>query len=110
MGFLDGMIGGMVGAALVPVVNNLLAQHGGVEGIMNQFETQGLGSTVKTWVQDGPNAPITADHVHKAFGEQTINDLAAKAGMSPQELAAKLAQVLPHTVDALTPNGAVEKK
>ncbi len=109
MGFLDGMIGGMVGAALVPVVNDLLAQHGGVQGIVNQFETQGLGSTVNTWVHQGPNAPITAEHVQKAFGEQTINDLAAKAGMSPQELAAKLAQVLPHTVDALTPAGVVEK-
>ena len=110
MGFLDGMIGGMVGAAMVPVVNDLLAQHGGVQGIVNQFETQGLGSTVGSWVRQGPNAAITADHVHQTFGEQTINDLAAKAGMSPQELAAKLAQVLPHAVDALTPNGVVPPK
>jgi uncharacterized protein YidB (DUF937 family) len=110
MGFLDGMIGGMVGAALVPVVNNLLEQHGGVQGIVNQFETQGLGPTVNSWVRQGPNTPITAEHVQQTFGNQTINDLAAKAGMSPQELAAKLAQVLPHTVDALTPNGVVPAK
>ena len=43
MGFLDGMIGGMVGAAMIPVVNDLLAQHGGVGGIVNQFENQGFG-------------------------------------------------------------------
>jgi uncharacterized protein YidB (DUF937 family) len=107
MGFLDGMIGGMVGAALVPVVNNLLQQHGGVQGIVNQFENQGLGSTVNSWVQNGPNQPITAAHVNQTFGEQTIAQLAAKAGMSPAELSAKLAQVLPHTVDALTPNGTL---
>ncbi len=110
MGFLDGMIGGMVGAAMIPVVNNLLAQHGGVQGIVNQFETQGLGSTVNSWVTQGPNQPVTPAHVHQAFGDQTIADLAAKAGMTPQELAAKLAQVLPHTVDALTPDGIVPPK
>ncbi|MEI9996647.1 MAG: YidB family protein [Rhizomicrobium sp.] len=107
MGFLDGMIGGMVGAAMIPVVNNLLAQHGGVQGIVDSFESNGLGPTVSSWVQDGPNAPVSPEHVHKAFGEQTINELAAKAGMTPQELAAKLAQVLPHAVDALTPEGVV---
>jgi uncharacterized protein YidB (DUF937 family) len=109
MGFLDGMIGGMVGAAMVPVVNSLLEQHGGVQGIVNQFETNGLGSTVNSWVQQGPNHPVAPEHVQKAFGDQTLNELAAKAGMTPQELAAKLAQVLPHTVDALTPDGVVPK-
>ena len=109
MGFLDGMIGGMVGAAMVPVVNNLLSQHGGVQGIVNQLQSSGLGPTVNTWIKEGPNAPVTADHMQKAFGEETLNDLAAKAGISPQELAAKLAQVLPHAVDALTPNGVVPK-
>jgi uncharacterized protein YidB (DUF937 family) len=110
MGFLDGMIGGMVGAAMIPVVNNLLAQHGGVQGIVNQFQNQGLGATVNSWIAQGPNQPITAAHVNQTFGDQTIADLAAKAGMTPQELAAKLAQVLPHTVDAMTPNGVVPPK
>jgi len=110
MGFLDGMIGGMVGAALVPVVNDFLNQHGGVQGIVNQFETQGMGSTVNSWVKQGPNTPITGQHVQTVFGNQTINDLAAKAGMSPQDLAAKLAQVLPHAVDAMTPNGVIPPK
>lgn len=110
MGFLDGMIGGMVGAAMIPVVNNLLAQHGGVQGIVDRFEGGGQGAAANSWVQSGPNAPVTPEHVHKAFGEQTINELAAKAGMTPEELAAKLAQVLPHTVDALTPDGVVPAK
>src|ERR1700712_4874701 len=32
MGFLDGMIGGMVGAEMVTVVNGLIEKHGGVQG------------------------------------------------------------------------------
>ncbi|HXC54865.1 MAG TPA: YidB family protein [Rhizomicrobium sp.] len=109
MGMLDGLIGGMVGAEMINVVNGLIQQHGGVQGIVSQLQSQGLGSTVQSWVAQGPNTPVTPAQMHQAFGEQTINQLAAKAGMSPQDLAAKLATVLPHAVDALTPNGVVPK-
>jgi uncharacterized protein YidB (DUF937 family) len=109
MGMLDGLIGGMVGAEMINVVNGLIAQHGGVQGIVSQLQTNGLGATVNSWVEQGPNAPVSAGDLHKAFGEQTIADLAAKNGMTPQELTAKLATVLPHAVNALTPDGVVPK-
>jgi uncharacterized protein YidB (DUF937 family) len=47
--------------------------------------------------------------MHQAFGTQTINQLAAQNGMTPQELAQKLATVLPHAVNAMTPDGVVPK-
>lgn len=109
MGFLDGMIGGMVGAAMVPVVNDLLASHGGVQGIVNQLQSKGLGQTVNAWVAKGPNPPVTPGEMQHAFGEMTLSQIAAKAGMSPQDLTAKLAQVLPHAVDAMTPDGVIPK-
>ena len=109
MGILDGLIGGMVGAEMVTVVNGLIEKHGGVQGIVNQLQANGLGPTVNSWIAEGPNAPVTAAHMQQAFGDTTLNELAAKAGISPPELAAKLAQVLPHAVDALTPNGVVPK-
>jgi uncharacterized protein YidB (DUF937 family) len=109
MGLLDGLVGGMVGAEMVTVVNGLIEKHGGVQGVINQLRTNGLGPTVNSWIADGPNELVTAGQVHQAFGEQTISDLAAKSGLTTQELTAKLAQVLPHAVDALTPNGQVPK-
>ena len=71
------------------------------------IESGGLGPTVSSWIAEGPNAPVSAGEVHKAFGEETMNEMAAKAGISPQELAEKLATVLPHAVNALTPGGDV---
>jgi uncharacterized protein YidB (DUF937 family) len=38
-----------------------------------------------------------------------VKELAAKLGISPDVLAAKLSQVLPQAIDTLTPAGAVPK-
>jgi uncharacterized protein YidB (DUF937 family) len=108
MGLLDGVLGGAVGVEMATMVNGFIERHGGVQGIVAQMEQQGLGNTVKSWVGTGANLPITPDQVHAAFGSDVISGMAAKFGFSPQELAQKLAQVLPQAIDRLTPNGAVK--
>ena len=109
MGLLDGLLGGAVGAEVATVVNGLIEKHGGVQGIIAQLEQQGLGNTVRSWVGTGPNQPISPDQVHQAFGADTISAMAAKVGLSPQDLASKLAQLLPTAIDKLTPHGTVTK-
>jgi uncharacterized protein YidB (DUF937 family) len=109
MGMFDGLLGGLVGAEMATVVNGLIEKHGGIQGIVAQLEQQGLGGTVRSWVGTGPNQPITADQVHQAFGPDTVKQLAAKFGMSPEDLSAKLSQVLPQAIDKLTPGGVVAK-
>src|SRR4029077_13097380 len=88
MGMFDGLLGGVVGAEMATVVNALIEKHGGVQGIVAQLEQQGLGGTVRSWVGNGVNQPITADQIHQAFGSDTVKELAAKVGLSPQDLAA----------------------
>lgn len=107
MGLLDGFLGGAVGAEMATVVNSLIEKHGGVQGIVAQLEQQGLGSTVRSWVGTGPNQPISPDQVHQAFGVDAIKEMATKIGLSPQDLAAKLAHILPGAVDHLTPGGTI---
>jgi uncharacterized protein YidB (DUF937 family) len=107
MGLFDGVLGGVVGAGMMSVVSGVIEKHGGVQGIVNQFEKNGLGETVKSWVGTGANKPVSADQVQQALGATTLEQLAAKAGISVPELAQKLAQVLPQAIDKLTPNGVV---
>jgi uncharacterized protein YidB (DUF937 family) len=107
MSFLDGILGGAVGAEMASVVNGLIQKHGGVQGIVSQLQQQGLGPTVQSWINEGPNQPISPNQVHQAFGSDTINTIAAKLGMNPQDLTQKLSQVLPQVIDKLTPNGTV---
>ena len=109
MGMFDGLIGGIVGAGMVSVVSGILEKHGGLQGVVSEFEKNGLGPTVNSWVGTGTNQPISADQVHSVVGPELLQQLAEKSGLSVQELAQKLAQVLPQAVDKLTPNGVIPK-
>jgi uncharacterized protein YidB (DUF937 family) len=109
MGLLDGLIGGIVGGGLATAVNQILEKHGGVQGVVNQFERNGFGPTVQSWVGTGPNQAITPDGVNRVLGGDLLQQLAAKTGMPVSELTQKLAQVLPQAVDKLTPDGVIPK-
>ena len=107
MGLFDGVLGGIVGAGMVSVVNGILERHGGVQGIVNEFERNGLGATVQSWVGTGPNQPISADQLHNVLGPDLLQQLSAKTGVPVPELAQKLSQVLPQAIDHLTPGGRI---
>jgi len=109
MGLLDGVLGGVVGAGMVSVVNGIIEKHGGVQGIVNEFEKNGLGATVRSWVGTGPNDPVSPADVHRVLGPDLLQQLAAKSGLPVQELVEKLAQVLPQAVDRMTPDGTIPK-
>jgi uncharacterized protein YidB (DUF937 family) len=107
MGLLDGLLGGIVGGGMASVVNDLLEKHGGVGGIAKQFQEQGMGNTIKSWISTGPNLPITPEQIQRTIGPETMASLAGKIGMTPEELSAKLSTVLPEVVDKLTPGGVL---
>jgi uncharacterized protein YidB (DUF937 family) len=109
MGMLDGLLGGIVGASMVSVVSGIIDRHGGLQGVVNEFEKNGLGATVKSWVSTGPNQPISPSEVQQVLGPDLLQQLSAKSGLSVQELTQKLSQVLPQAVDGLTPNGSIPK-
>jgi uncharacterized protein YidB (DUF937 family) len=110
MGLLDGLIGGVVGAEMASVVNSFIQQHGGVQGIVGQLESQGLGATARSWVSTGANQAISPAQISQVFGNSPVlAQLAARTGMNPQDLAQKLSQVLPAAIDKLTPGGTIPK-
>jgi uncharacterized protein YidB (DUF937 family) len=109
MGMFDGLLGGIVGAGMVTVVNGIIEKHGGLQGLVSEFERNGLGNTVKSWVGTGPNQPISTADVQRALGPDLLQQLSAKSGLSVQDLTDKLAQVLPQAVDRMTPDGSIPK-
>jgi uncharacterized protein YidB (DUF937 family) len=109
MGLLDGVLGGVVGAGVTQIVTGVIERHGGVAGLVSQFEKQGLGSIVQSWVGTGANQPISAAQVQQVVGSDALAQLAAKFGLQPADFAQRLAQVLPQAVDKLTPDGVIPK-
>jgi len=91
-------------AAAMEFVNN---QPGGLNGLIQKFEQGGAGEVIRSWVSNGQNQPISADQVQQVLGSDAVSGLAQKVGVNPGEVSSLLAQVLPHIVNAGTPNGEV---
>jgi len=106
MGLLDGVLGGLVGAG----INQMIQQHGGVQGLVNQFQQKGLGGIAQSWVGTGPNQPVSADQLLHVLGSDNVADFARKLNVSQQELLNKLSELLPDHVDKMTPGGVIPKE
>src|SRR5882757_7540539 len=117
MGFLDEIASKAVagaGGSSNPIVSEVLQmiqnQPGGVSGLLQQFHEKGLGDLVNSWVGTGQNAQISPDQVQHVLGTEQVQQVAAKAGISPEAASSKLAEFLPMIVDKLTPNGQVPEQ
>jgi uncharacterized protein YidB (DUF937 family) len=122
MGLLDSMLGSVLSSeqgggkqsgagglgALLPAVIGMLAnngQGGGLGGLMEKFNQAGMGDVLGSWIGPGQNAPISGADLGAVLGGDTMGDLAAQLGMSQNDAAGQLAQVLPGLIDKLTPHG-----
>ena len=111
MGFLDnlenqalGRIGG--GNPLISSILQMIQnQPGGISGLVQRFQQQGLGGAVNSWISTGQNQPVSADQVEQALGPEQVQQVAQQAGIPAHEAKSKLAEFLPMIVDKLTPNG-----
>ena len=118
MGMFDQLEGKALNSAMGgssnPLVQELLQfinnHPGGLAGLVQSFHQKGLGDVVNSWVGSGQNQPISPEQVHSALGSDTVQQLAAKAGVSTETASSSLAQLLPMLVDKLTPNGQVPQQ
>ena len=117
MGFFDDLAGKVAGAVkgpqgqggLVEGVLGLLTnkETGGLEGLMQSFNQQGLGDIISSWVGTGNNAAITPDQVQEVLGSDVIQQLAEKSGISVDAAKAQLSELLPSLIDKVTPEGKI---
>jgi uncharacterized protein YidB (DUF937 family) len=96
--------GGGLLAALLPLLSGLLA-NGGLGRILSGFQQQGLGAEADSWVGTGANEPVTGAQVEGVIGSDEIARIAEQLGVSPQEAADAIAEVLPQMVDKVSPQG-----
>lgn len=115
MGLLDSILSAITGNSANPEGNpvgdalqSLLAQNGGIQGLMNKFSQGGLGDVFSSWVGMGENKSISAEQVQGLLGSEQLQGLASKLGVDPSQASGFLADYLPKIVDKLTPSGQVD--
>jgi uncharacterized protein YidB (DUF937 family) len=96
-------------ASLVQNVMQMVGSRAGMTGLLQNAQSQGLGSVVQSWVGAGSNQPIDPNQVQGLLGEERINQLATRVGVSPAIASAALSRVLPVVIDKLTPQGKLPK-
>ena len=116
MGFMDKLKGFLKSddtenaAKLKNVVAQMIAdpKSGGVQGLVTLFQDKGFGEQMASWVGTKANLPISADQIKKVFGGgQLVQEIASALGVSEDEAAGKLADMLPNVIDKLTMYGQI---
>ena len=101
LGGTPGQQSGLAGSVL-NMINN---QPGGLGGLVQRFEQNGLGHIMSSWVSTGANHPISAQQIQQVLGNEELRKFATEHGIDVDQAAGQLAQLLPTLVDKLTPNG-----
>ena len=105
-----GMRGGGLGGGnpmlrmLLPLVASML-MNGGLQKILGRLQQGGKGSKGESWVAKGANEPVQAAEIREALEGEELSRIARELGVSEEEAAEAVAQVLPDVVDQATPEG-----
>jgi uncharacterized protein YidB (DUF937 family) len=78
---------------------------GGLGGLLKQFQQNGFGDAINSWISTGQKKAVTSDQISKAIDPAIIEILSQRFGLSKEQLSQILSQLLPKTVDQLTPEG-----
>lgn len=119
-GGLGGLLGGILGggsqeqeggapaglsALLLPAVLGWVQQQGGVGNVVSSLTNSGLGSQVQSWVSNGENQEIGSQAISQVLSSDQVTQLAAKMGLSPEQVQSGMAALLPQVINHLTPSG-----
>jgi uncharacterized protein YidB (DUF937 family) len=88
-------------ASLLPVVLPMLA-NGGLQKILGGLQQKGLTEQVDSWKSEGSNEPVSPAEIKEVMDDDTLAQIAQKAGVSPDQAAAAISQVLPGLVDGVS--------
>jgi uncharacterized protein YidB (DUF937 family) len=91
-------------AAALEFVNS---HPGGLGGLIQKFEENGAGGIIRSWIGNDDNQPISGQQLQQVLGSEAVASLAQKVGLAPDQASNLLSQVLPHVVNAATPEGEV---
>ncbi|WP_435811701.1 YidB family protein [Streptomyces virginiae] len=76
-------------------------------GLLDMLTKSGLADQAQSWIGTGQNQSVSGAQISEALPDETLQKVAAQAGVSPEQAADEIAQALPQAVDQLTPGGEI---
>ncbi|MFI6643433.1 YidB family protein [Streptomyces sp. NPDC050504] len=80
-----------------------------LDGLMGMLAKSGLLEQAQSWIATGDNQPVSGAQIADALPDDTLQQVAQQAGVSPEQAADELARTLPQAVDRLTPGGELPR-
>ncbi|MFF0187417.1 YidB family protein [Streptomyces sp. NPDC005244] len=106
-GSSNGGAGNILGALLGALGGSGSGSGGGspLGGLMDLLTKSGLVDQAQSWVGNGENKAVSGQQIAEALPDETLQKVAERNGVSPQQAADQIARSLPQAVDKLTPSG-----
>ncbi|MGH1357371.1 MAG: YidB family protein [Burkholderiaceae bacterium] len=79
----------------------------GLNDVAEQFRKTGQGNTVDSWIGKSTNQQLNPASLQQSLGDDMLDELVAKTGLSKTDLLARLSTSLPEAVDTFTPDGSL---
>ena len=80
----------------------------GIDGIVSQLTSAGMGQQVQSWIGMGVNQPVSGQQIQQAVDPAALQQLAQRTGLNHEQVCEHVAQVLPHLIDQATPDGQLQ--
>jgi len=77
----------------------------GLGDVLDEFKQAGHADTADSWVSQSPNKQLDSGTLQATLGDATLDDIAAKTGLSKADILARLSTSLPEAINDFTPEG-----
>lgn len=96
---------GMLLALLLPLAMQWVQRNGGMGAVLDRFRQRGYPQEADSWVSAGPNRELAPQQLSEVMGTDELSRMSQQLGVTDEEAAAGLSEILPQMVDQATPDG-----
>ncbi len=105
MSVFDRVEGIIIDKAAAAVLDMLKNHPGEANRLAEALHEAGLGHLVESWAGPGKKLTISADQIQGVLAEEHVARVATRLGVSQQEAAGKIAELLPVVMNGIAKDG-----
>ncbi len=92
---------------MIGPVMKMIQDSGGLQGLLQQLQSGGLGEQVQSWLGQGANLPVDPSQITQALSPDALGQVAQQTGQTVEQIGGDLSKMLPDLVNQLSPSGSL---